>query len=109
MSARIALAEVVVAALDELQVGAELALVLILQMLLRGQQVGVPAPAGERHGDVALADAGRRLDQQDAGGAAVLLDLVERVGESGQQPHLFGARREAVRKVREEVRHRARR
>jgi hypothetical protein len=105
----IALAEVVVAALHERQVRAELALVLILQMPLRGQQVGVPAPAGERHGHVTLTDAGRRLDQQDTGGAAVVLDLGQRVGESGQEPHLLGPRCEAVRKVRQQIRHRARR
>ena len=61
---RVALADVVVAALHQLQLGAELALVLVLEQLLRGQQVGVAAPARERHGDVALADAGRRLDQR---------------------------------------------
>ena len=66
----IALAEIVVAPLHERQVGAELALVLVLQKLLRGEQVGVAAPARQRHRDVALADAGRRLDQRARGARA---------------------------------------
>ncbi len=103
--ARIPLAQVVVTAFHQRQVRAELALVLILKVPLRGQQVGVPAPPGERHGDVALADARRGLDQQDTGSLPVLLDLGQRVGEPGQEPRLLRPRREAVGKVREEVGH----
>ncbi len=73
---RITLAEIVLAALHELERVAELALVLVLEELLRGEEVGVAAPARERQGEVALADAGRGLDQEHARarGAVALLD-----------------------------------
>src|SRR5207247_1184981 len=60
--AGIAVARAVVAALHQPGHGPELALVLILEQLLRGQQVGVTAPPRERHRDVALAHARRPLD-----------------------------------------------
>ncbi|PYM33207.1 MAG: hypothetical protein DME17_18995, partial [Candidatus Rokuibacteriota bacterium] len=63
---RVELARVVVAALDQVELGAEQALVLVLEKLLRGEEVRVAAPAGEGHGDVALAEARRRLDEDHA-------------------------------------------
>ena len=91
----IQLARVVVAALDELEAVAELALVLVLQQLLRREQVGVAAPARERHGDVALAHTGRRLDEHDAVAA------LDRALEGGQQARLLGARSDPLGEVRE--------
>ena len=48
-------------------VGAELALVLVLQHASARSAGRRPAPAGQRHGDVALADARRGLDEEHPG------------------------------------------
>ena len=101
--AGIAVARVVVAALHDLELGAELALVLILEQLLRGQQVGVTAPPRERHRDVALAHARRPLDEDHARGRRVVQGLRDRIGDGGEQTRLLGTRRHARREVREKV------
>src|SRR5262249_57963973 len=63
---RISLADIILAAFHELDGVAELTLVLVLQELLRGEQVGVTAPARERQGEVTLTDAWRSLDREYA-------------------------------------------
>jgi 8-oxo-dGTP pyrophosphatase MutT (NUDIX family) len=52
---------------------------------------------------MALADTGRRLDDEDAWRRRVVEGFGDRVGERCQESRLFGARREAGRKVREQV------
>src|SRR2546428_2985312 len=52
---------------------------------------------------MALADTGRRLDGEDAWRCRVVEGFGDRVGERCQESRLFGARREAGRKVREKV------
>jgi hypothetical protein len=99
----VALAAIVVTALDDLELAAEVALVLILEELLRSEQVGVAAPAGQRHRQVALAHARRRLDQQHARRARVVLDLGQRVRQREQQPALLRPRSGAGGKVLEQV------
>ena len=100
---RVALAQVIVAALDQGQLAAELALVLVLKMLLRRQQVGVAAPARQRHREMALADAGRRLHEQHARRPRIVGDLGQRVSEPGQQARLLGTRRGARGKVLQQI------
>src|SRR5256712_2086488 len=90
--AGIAVARVVVAALHDLELGAELALVLILDQLLRVQQLGVTAPPRERHRDVALAHARRPLDEDHARGRRVVQGLRDRIGDGGEQTRLLGTR-----------------
>jgi len=100
---RVSLAEVVVAPFDELEVGAELALVLVLQKLLGRQEICVAAPAGERHGDVALADSRRCLDDEDAWRGGVVEGFGNGVGQRCQEARLLRPRGEARGKVREQV------
>src|SRR5438132_2253115 len=90
---RVELARVVVAALDQVELGAEQALVLVLEKLLRGEEVRVAAPAGEGHGDVALAEARRRLDEDHA------LRHLEQALEVVEEAPLLGARRVPRREV----------
>ena len=97
-----ALAEVVLATLHELDRVSELALVLILEELLRGEEVGVAAPARERQGDVALADTGRGLEHEHAR-ALDTLGLPDGRAQGLEQARLRGARLGAGREVGEEI------
>ena len=99
----IALADVVVAALDHLDRTAEVALVLILQELLRGEEIGVAAPPGQGHGDVTLADARRGLHHEDARVPWIVQRLGDGVTEPGEQTGLLGAGRAAGGEVGEQV------
>ena len=90
---RRSLARVVFTSLHELERGSELPLVLILKNLLGRQQIGVTAPPRERHGEMALADARRRLQRQHARRAWILVGLGEGVVELIEQTRLLGARR----------------
>src|SRR5262249_34751967 len=94
--------EIVLAALHELKRAPELALVLVLKELLRGEKVRITAPARERQREVALADAGRGLHQEDARplGTVAFID----VGANGfEQARLGRTRPGAGRKVGEEI------
>src|SRR5260221_396577 len=88
----IPLAQVVFAALDELEGVAELALVLILQELLRRQEVRVAAPAREGQREMALPDAGWRLHDEDPGRLAVAPVVTDGGAELVEETHLRRAR-----------------
>ena len=100
---RVALADIVVPSLHHLQLVAELALVLVLEQLLRGEQVGIATPPREGHGHVALAHARRRLHQEDARRPRIVLGLGNRIAELGEEAGLGRARRGAGREVGQEV------
>lgn len=101
---RVTLTRVVVPTLDDLHDVAELTLVLVLEQLLRCQEIGLGAPARQRHGDVALADAGRRFDDEESRRARIGVGVGQRAVEGVEQPRLRGARRESSRKVLEQAR-----
>jgi hypothetical protein len=99
----IALARVVVATLDDLHDVAELALVLVLQQLLRGQQVRVLAPARQRYREMALADASRRLHDEEPRRGRVRVGLGQRTLQRVEQPRLLPSRRESLGEVLDEA------
>jgi hypothetical protein len=104
--ALVALARIVVAPLHDLDLAPEVALVLVLEELLGGEEIRAAAPARERHGDVALAHAGRGLDEEHARGGGIAVRLGESVGQLAEQTGLLGSGRVAGGKVRQQLRRR---
>ncbi|PYN99954.1 MAG: hypothetical protein DMD91_11530, partial [Candidatus Rokuibacteriota bacterium] len=99
-----ALARIVVAALDQLDIPAEVTFVLFLKQLLGRQQIAAAAPPGDRHRDVALADARRRFQAEDRRRLGIVGRVGDGRGQIRQEARLLGTRRGVWREVLEQVR-----